>query len=167
MLPFSRVNEFIREWQQEEPVPVFNPKSVSLPSPFDIPPSPSKILKYEAARKAAELKVAEAKQELAVAETTDVEVKIPSPAMAVKSVSESTTNKGFYIIGGCFRSQENAEKYVAELKAKQYEAEIIGKNKAGLFMVSVFKSSSSVQTADALTNIKSEVNENAWIFHSR
>ena len=167
MLPFSRVNEFIREWQQEEPVPVFDPKTISLPSPFDVPPPPSKLLKYEAARKAAEANVAEAKEELAVAETTAVEVKIPSPAMAVKSVSENQGRVGFYIIGGCFKSKENAEKYVSELKAKQYEAEIIGKNKAGLFMVSVFSSASSVQTADALANIKAEVNANAWIFHSR
>lgn len=179
MLPFSRVNEYIREWRGEEIK--FDPAKINYEykSPFDIPPASgmkqaphttdSSVSTNENAAqaipetaseptpsKAADVVVENA---IAVAETTAVAVNTPAPAV----VAEVSSGKSFHIIGGCFRSQANAEKFVADLKAKQVEASIIGQNNAGLYMVSIFTSQSFAQTTDALTEMKNSVSPGAWV----
>jgi CCDC81-like prokaryotic HU domain 1/CCDC81-like prokaryotic HU domain 2/SPOR domain len=179
MLPFSRVNEYIREWRGEEVK--FDPAKINYEykSPFDIPPASgikqapqstdsSVNIPVEAAPATPEASVettpaktavVEVENSTAVAETTAVAVNTPAPA----SIAEASAGKTFHIIGGCFRSQENAEKFVADLKAKQVEASIIGQNNAGLYMVSIFTSQSFGQTTDALTEMKNTISPGAWV----
>lgn len=179
MLPFSRVNEYIREWRGEEVK--FDPAKINYEykSPFDIPPASgikqapqttdsSVNISEEVAPAIPEspAKSTPAKTDdvavdnsIAVAETTAVAVNTPSPAV----IAEASAGKTFHIIGGCFRSRENAEKFVADLKAKQVEASIIGQNNAGLYMVSIFTSQSFGQTTDALTEMKNTISPGAWV----
>ncbi|MBK8416025.1 MAG: SPOR domain-containing protein [Bacteroidetes bacterium] len=180
MLPFSRVNEFIREWRGEEVK--FDPAKINYEykSPFDIPPASgikqapqtndsSVSITEDATQiipeasveptpaKAADIVV---ENTTAVAETTAVAVNTPAPAIT----AEASSGRMFHIIAGCFRSKENAEKFIAELQAKQVEATIIGQNNAGLYMVSIFASQSFGQTTDALTEMKNNVVESAWVY---
>ncbi|MBL7916435.1 MAG: SPOR domain-containing protein [Bacteroidia bacterium] len=179
MLPFSRVNEYIREWRGEEVK--FDPAKINYEykSPFDIPPASgikpttqstdsSVNIKEEVVPAIPETSVESTpaktvdvvvEKPIAVAETTSVAVNTPAPAV----VAEASSGKTFHIIGGCFRSQENAEKFVADLKAKQVEASIIGQNNAGLYMVSIFTSQSFGQTTDALTEMKNTISPGAWV----
>lgn len=180
MLPFSRVNEYIREWRGEEVK--FDPAKINYEykSPFDIPPAsgikqapqttdssvsttePAAQINSESSVKPTPAKAADivAENAIAVAETTAVAVNTPAPSITAEASSE----RMFHIIAGCFRSKENAEKFIAELQAKQVEATIIGQNKAGLYMVSIFASQSFGQTTDALTEMKNNVVESAWVY---
>jgi dihydroneopterin aldolase len=179
MLPFSRVNEYIREWRGEEVK--FDPAKINYEykSPFDIPPasetkqatqttdtSVSIIEQVAPAIPETSMEFTPAKtvdvvveKPIAVAETTAVAVNTPAPAV----VAEASAGKTFHIIGGCFRSKENAEKFVADLKGKQVDASIIGQNNAGLYMVSIFTSQSFGQTTDALTEMKNTISPGAWV----
>lgn len=69
----------------------------------------------------------------------------------------------YFIIAGCFRIEENAARLEVELKAKGFDAEIIGKNKAGLTMVSAASFSSLTEAENDLSKIQSEIISGAWI----
>ena len=45
-------------------------------------------------------------------------------------------NARYHVISGCFKLQQNAQKYLVQLHAKNIQANIIGKNKDGLYVVS-------------------------------
>jgi len=72
-------------------------------------------------------------------------------------------SKKYFIISGAFRNKNNAERKTNELKASGYKAEIIGKNKRGLWMVAYEGFASKEEANKKLINIKQK-QSSAWIF---
>lgn len=63
---------------------------------------------------------------------TDVKVKNTVPAPSVKI---TLVTKPFHLVAGCFSSEHNATKLVAQLKTEGFDASVIGQNENGLFRV--------------------------------
>ena len=131
----------------------------TVAQPFPEAPSPVAPTGPDAVSVNPAAPVVSAASVAAPADTTSTAVASSAAVSATDAPARS-----YYVIGGCFRSLQNAEKYVAELKAKNVEATIIGKNKAGFYMVSLFSSASYNQTTDALPEIKTNVVESAWVY---
>ena len=55
---------------------------------------------------------------------------IPAPSFKTTLVS-----KPFHLVAGCFSSEHNANKLVAQLKTEGFDASVIGQNANGLFRV--------------------------------
>lgn len=72
--------------------------------------------------------------------------------------------KKYHIIGGCFRSEENASGLVSEIQATGGEAFLIGTNASGLHMVSLFQSDDLQEVQAALPRMKQEKNPSVWIY---
>ena len=84
----------------------------------------------------------------------------PLPAIHIE-VTEKPKN--YFIIAGAFRNAENALKKVNELKAKGFDAQIVGKNKFDLTQVA-FAGFTNVEEADlALQDIKKNELKDAWL----
>ena len=169
LLPFSRMNEFLEDIKGEKQ----DKTTVSIPysNPFEIPPATKNSYTAPVAVPSEVEITTEPSNTNAVPEVVPAEsVSVPSPAVAkeiVKNENSATIEVGdhtFFVIGGCFRSQENAEKFVAELQSKGIQAVIIGQNKAGLHMVSLFSSRNFQEATDTLPEIKSNSVESAWIY---
>ncbi|WKD85572.1 hypothetical protein KCTC32516_00913 [Polaribacter huanghezhanensis] len=112
-----------------------------------------------------QLKEQYAKQQL------DVEKKIqsatfvigdPLPTIQLNVAKESPKN--FHIIAGAFEFPENAEKKLRQLKAKGFNAEIIGKNKWGLTQVTYASFETRAQAYKNLAKIRDNYSEDAWMF---
>lgn len=89
-------------------------------------------------------------------------------APAVKEVEAVVENKdrssqSFYVVGGCFRLEENAKNLVAEADLLGYEASIIGQNNQGLYIVSLYSSNRMSEVQAELSSIKMEFEKNAWV----
>lgn len=70
----------------------------------------------------------------------------------------------YFIIAGAFREKANADKLMAELRAKGFNAVFAGQTGSGLHRIA-FEGHSSRSTAlSRLEAIKEEENENAWLF---
>lgn len=63
---------------------------------------------------------------------TEVKVKKTIPAPSVKT---TLVSKPFHLVAGCFSSEHNATKLVAQLKTEGFDASVIGQNANGLFRV--------------------------------
>jgi CCDC81-like prokaryotic HU domain 2/CCDC81-like prokaryotic HU domain 1 len=106
--------------------------------------------------------------------STEVTKAEPSPiatAAAVKveapikdAVTLSTTDKSYYIIGGCFSIPENASNFVASAKAQGYDAKVIGLNDKGFQMVSLFQSSNQQTARAQLSTIKTALDSTVWLY---
>lgn len=77
--------------------------------------------------------------------------------------SNTISNSSFYVVGGCFRIEENAKRLVEEADLLGYEANIIGQNDQGLYVVSLFSSSEMSKVQTKLSEIKQEFEKNAWV----
>jgi len=171
LLPFSRMNEFVEDLKG---VPHgYQPVTINYPSPFDVPPagSTTTLTNGEPEENIVATKNAKTETEIIAAET----ISPPSPETGTTTITENSANPvpsdltvthsaTFHIIGGSFRSFENAEKLVADLKSKNFEAAIIGQNKSGLYLVSLLSSNSFTQITDALPEVKSSAVPTAWIY---
>jgi cell division septation protein DedD/nucleoid DNA-binding protein len=84
------------------------------------------------------------------------------PVPVTSQAFESVKTGSYYIIGGCFQEEANAQKYLAKLKEKGYNASILEK-KDGLYRVAygVFNSKEDARTE--LIAIKSKESSAAWI----
>jgi hypothetical protein len=69
----------------------------------------------------------------------------------------------FHVIGGCFRSEENARKLVEEAELLGYDAALIGVNEKGLHVVSLFSSSDMSDVQTQLTEIRTNFEKGAWV----
>ena len=69
----------------------------------------------------------------------------------------------FFIISGAFKSKENAEKRLGELKTKNFEATLAGQNKKGLYLVSVATCNDEKQATLKMKEILGKGIEAAWI----
>lgn len=92
------------------------------------------------------------------------EVITPEPVVK-ETVSQPVVEPGprYYVIGGCFEKDENAEKFLAQLLKKGFEAEKAGATKHGHARIS-YKSFTEKQPAlSFLEKIKDEENPSAWL----
>lgn len=81
---------------------------------------------------------------------------------AVVEKKENST-QSFYVVGGCFRMEENAKHLVEEADLLGYEASIIGQNDQGLYIVSLYASNDLSKVHQELSTIKVEFEKNAWV----
>lgn len=89
---------------------------------------------------------------------TDPEIIKPAPAKA-----ELIIRKKYYIIGGAFGVEQNADKLVDALMRKGYEAERAGISPSGLHMVSYFSTPDKNEALVNLDIIRKEENSSAWL----
>ena len=179
LLPFSRMNEYINEWKGVETTP--KTIHIEYKSPFEIPPANNPYYKHSSESLNVTPQVpsqTETINETVIDTHEETQIKtLPSaetihqPEAVVDKTSVASVESdvsvesgNFYVIGGCFRSKENADNFVEEMKVKGADAVIIGQNNAGLYMVSLYSSNSYAQINDALPEIKNNTVKGAWVF---
>ncbi len=82
------------------------------------------------------------------------------PAISLYVTKEA---KNYHIIAGAFREPENASKKVKQLKAKGFNAKIIGVNKWNLTEVTYDSFASKIAALKNLRRIKRTVSSDAWL----
>ncbi|MGY5355456.1 HU domain-containing protein [Wenyingzhuangia sp. IMCC45467] len=90
----------------------------------------------------------------------------PLPAVTLtveKEVVEEVSYK-YHIIAGAFKESENALKKVNLLKAKGYNASIMGLNKWGLTQVSYASFNNKRDAINTMNAIRKKDNKHAWLF---
>jgi hypothetical protein len=109
-----------------------------------------------------------------VQETVAIPSELPAPAPKTETVTpeakpvlkeeaKSVHSIRFYIIGGCFENEDNAQKFLADLISRGYEAEEAGTNLHGHLRIS-YKSFPVRQDALLyLDEIKAKENPAAWL----
>jgi len=100
-------------------------------------------------------------------DTVTVAAEAPFEAVAdttavVQPVAASSSSFDYHVVGGCFSIYENAENYVAELREQNINASIIGKNRAGLHVVSLGDYANKEEAMTALYSARGH-NPNAWL----
>lgn len=83
------------------------------------------------------------------------------PTQVVKT--EIPAGPKYYIIGGCFTDENNAEKFFKSLIDKGYEAEIAGRTKTGQTRISYKSFTEKSPALSYLQKIRSEENASAWL----
>lgn len=78
-------------------------------------------------------------------------------------IKKITPVKKYFIIGGSFSIEENAEKLVGILREKGYDAERAGISPSGLHMVSYFSSVDKSEVMANLAMIRKDENPSAWL----
>ncbi|QTD36317.1 SPOR domain-containing protein [Polaribacter batillariae] len=86
----------------------------------------------------------------------------PLPTIELNVAKEIA--KPYHIIAGAFQFPENAAKKVAQLKAKGFDAKIIGLNKWGLTQVTYNSYADKNKAINRLNKIKRTVSKDAWLF---
>ena len=82
----------------------------------------------------------------------------------VKEKPVTINGKMYYIVAGSFKSKENADKYVSELKSKSYPNAILLDNpKKGFFTVAYDRFSDKASADRKLKEINSTGNSGSWI----
>jgi hypothetical protein len=74
---------------------------------------------------------------------------------------QASGNK-YYVVAGCFKSRLNAEKYVAELRDKGFNAELFGTHD-NLYAVSFSSFSSRNQALNEMKRIQETIEPKAWV----
>lgn len=165
MLPFSRINEYVEKLKGEPTGPAR--VTIEYHSPFEIPPA-SGILPV--AREPETTLPTSSDGAVSLSDESIIETPervVVTKGMVVteaSAVASSGAIKKYHIIGGCFRSEENASKLVSEIKASGGEAFRIGTNASGLHMVSLFQSDDFYEVQIALPQMQQEKNPAAWIY---
>lgn len=85
----------------------------------------------------------------------------PLPTIQLNVVKE--TPKAFHIIAGAFRFPKNAAKKVKQLKAKGFDAEVLGTNKWGLVQVAFKSFNTRAAATSSLSKIRKTVAKDAWL----
>ena len=89
---------------------------------------------------------------------------ISDPLEPISIEIQSPKPGKYHIVGGAFRVKANADKKIATLKAKGYNARYIGKNSYDLHQVVYESFTSKEQALSALKQIKASENPSAWLF---
>lgn len=89
---------------------------------------------------------------------------IKNAPTAVALSHNITSEKAYYIIGGCFSVYENAQNLNSELKSKGYTSAMLGKNKNGLEMVAIAYFSTLEEAETGISKIKNEGYPDVWIY---
>lgn len=92
----------------------------------------------------------------------------PLPGVTLTVAKEATVEEvnaayKYHVVAGAFKAAANAEKKVAQLKQKGYDARIIGVNKWGLTQVVYQSYASKREAINALNKVKREDNKYAWL----
>lgn len=103
-------------------------------------------------------------------ENTSADLKT-DPAPVVESGKKNTLpeiknaipQSRYYVIGGAFKSRENADKMLDMMRQEGYAAEDAGQNPAGLYMVSYFSSLHRSEAQENLVIIRRDKNPSAWL----
>lgn len=95
-------------------------------------------------------------------------VKLPYPTKQISNNIETTANPSnppkYYIISGCFRDLENAQKHIKLLINNGYQAVIAGKTGSGLIRVSYNNGTSTKKEAlDLIKQIKDKEQTEPWL----
>lgn len=71
--------------------------------------------------------------------------------------------QNYYIIGGAFQYESNADKLIETLRKNGYNATFAGQNPKGLFLVSYFNSEDKSEALANLAIIRRDSNPSAWL----
>ena len=151
---------------------VFPIHEIALESPVEntVSKPAAELVVPEASSSKAEMPAAEtvepAPTEQAV--TTPVDsTRVEPVAIEKEAVVEKHIANGngatFYVIGGCFKIEENARKLVEEAKLLGYDAQLIGENEKGLHVVSLYSSNDMSKVQSQLSEIKTGFEKGAWV----
>lgn len=89
----------------------------------------------------------------------------PLPTVQLNVTKEEA--KPYHVVAGSFQFLENAEKKVKQLKAKGYNATILGKNKWGLTQVAYESFSAKSDAFKNLAAIRKSDSKDAWLLIKR
>lgn len=92
-----------------------------------------------------------------------IEVLQPDKTDVAHPTIKNTAGMPYHIVSGCFKLEQNAHNFIAQLSAKGVIASIIGKNKDGLFVVSCGDFSNKNAAYSAMATIRSK-NIDAWLY---
>jgi len=96
-------------------------------------------------------------------ETKNPDQKLNNSTVGPKKALTTNEASKYYIIGGAFRNKENADRLVATLREKGYDAAHAGTNPNGLHIVSYFNTKDKSEVLINLTMIRKNDNPSAWI----
>lgn len=94
-----------------------------------------------------------------VSEAKTVEVERPTQNVQQNQLS------GYHIIAGAFREKENADRLIAQLRRKGFNAQFSGKTSSGLWRVSFEVLNTRSLAIERLAAIQSEENPQAWLLN--
>jgi len=81
-----------------------------------------------------------------------------------KATIDATTTIGkYHVVAGAYRIKANANKKIQKLKAKGFDARLIGVNKYGLHQVAYTSYENKLEALKALQNIKKQQDRRAWL----
>jgi cell division protein FtsN len=89
----------------------------------------------------------------------------PLPTINLNVTKE--ISKPYHVVAGSFQFLENAEKKVNQLKAKGFNASILGKNKWGLTQVAYDSYSDKSEAFKNLAAIRKSDSKDAWVLIKR
>lgn len=170
LLPFSRINEYIHDFKGESTN--LHQVNINYQSPFEVPPVSSSVNDSDTG-------TASAVNTAPVTETVEEAAPAPTPAPAApenksaeampaaNTMSADLSATAFHIVGGCFKKEANADRFIDELRNKGIEASKAGTNAAGLVVVSVFSSNNKQQVLDALPEFRNSVDPSVWVMERK
>lgn len=88
---------------------------------------------------------------------------IDNPLPTINLNVSKVVAKNFHIISGAFRFPENADKKVSQLKKKGFKAQILGKNKWGLTVVTFKSFETRKEASKELRKIQRSISKDAWL----
>jgi cell division septation protein DedD len=106
-----------------------------------------------------------------IPEKPEVVAEDPTPETEPEPNAQRPTPKAeltkYQIVVGAFSKESNAEKYVAELRSKNYDASIVGKSRNGLSRVSINGSDDKAEAIGMMDAIRESENPSAWLLRIR
>ncbi len=97
------------------------------------------------------------------AENGDYKAATPEQTVQEVPVSSSNTNDRFAVIVGAFKSKENAEKFIRELKQKGTEALIFDRSRGGLYRVTIGTFAIREEADQLLSSTRNSEFSGAWL----
>ncbi len=94
---------------------------------------------------------------------TIVKTEEPSSSVNTETEVNAAISGKYHVVAGAFRIKKNATKKVLKLKAKGFEARLIGVNKYGLHQVVYDSYENRLEALKALQNIKKQQDRRAWL----
>lgn len=88
---------------------------------------------------------------------------VKADSTRVAAAAKVDANNKFHIVAGCFRVEENAVKFLAQLQEQNIAASIIGQNDNGLYVVSCGDFTTRKEATNQLENLRHS-QPNAWLY---
>ena len=167
LLPFSRINEFILDFKGESTN--LHQVNINYQSPFEVPPVSLSTVSGSITESAViTTPVVESNIESVKVTETPVRESNPSESVpASNTVPADLSASAFHIVGGCFKKESNADRFIDELRGKGIDASKAGTNAGGLIVVSVFSSNNKQQILDALPEFRNSVDSSVWVMEKK